>query len=48
MCCHGKVKRVGNYVFEFDLEAAAPNVIGDEEWGDVDFLEEDETQIDFQ
>ena len=34
-CCNGKQKRVGHYVFEFDLEAAAPEVIGDEEWRDV-------------
>ena len=27
--------RAGHYVFEFDLEAAATEVIGDEEWRDV-------------
>jgi hypothetical protein len=34
-CCNGKQTRVGNYVFEFDAEAAAPEVIEDEEWRDV-------------
>ena len=34
-CCNGKQKRVGQYMFEFDAEAAAPEVVGDEEWRDV-------------
>ena len=34
-CCHGKQTQTGGYVFEFDTEAAAPEVIGDEEWRDV-------------
>ena len=33
------VAHTTNYVFEFDLEAPAPDVIDDEEWGDVDFNE---------
>ena len=34
-CCRGKQTQTGGYVFEFDTEAAAPEVIGDEEWRDV-------------
>ena len=34
-CCRGKRTQTGGYVFEFDTEAAAPEVIGDEEWRDV-------------
>ena len=34
-CCNGKRNQTGGYVFEFDTEAAAPEVIGDEEWRDV-------------
>ena len=34
-CCHGKTTHAGHYVFEFDTEAAAPEVVGDEEWRDV-------------
>ena len=30
----GTIREAG-YVFEFDAEAAAPEVIGDEEWRDV-------------
>jgi hypothetical protein len=35
LCCHGKLNQTGHYVFEFDTEAAAPEVVGDEEWRNV-------------
>ena len=34
-CCRGERTQTKGYVFEFDTEAAAPEVIGDEEWRDV-------------
>ena len=34
-CGRGKQTQTGGYVFEYDTEAAAPEVVGDEAWRDV-------------